>query len=269
MQNLTAEELLASIGIPINTKHHQPKELGTEFNLNDNVVIYSNTNSNSKRNGIRTRIDYNTSVDNLDASSTPLSPASPAQAPEVKEVQGIPGDRGEIGSTEPIGYKRLSVHDKYVEIGVQIGNVRTEGRYMRAKVYISLKTDTDRKYSVFLAGAATNCLTELKRGTKENLTVLSTIETLWEEHPKCMIARLHYKPVRCQTTNFHRKLLKHAMISIYTNEDDELEAMFYLLDEWIKIPLNNEVTEKQSKFYQAAGIWRNDMDQFEDDEELS
>jgi len=228
MQQMTAEELLASIGLPINKKN-QSTDLGTDINLNDDVVIYSNTNSNSKRNGIRTRIDYNIDVDNLDASSTPLFPAAPAQAPLVREDQGIPEDRENVYQ-EQIGYKRLSTNDKYVEIGVQIGNVRTEGRYMRAKVYISLKTDMDRKYSVFLAGAATNCLTELKRGAKDNQSVLSTIETLWEEHPKSMIARLHYKPVRCLTTYFHRKLLKHAMISIYTNQDDELEAMFYLLD---------------------------------------
>lgn len=255
MQDMTAEELLATTL---------------------DVVMYSNTNSISNKNGIRngtgTRIDYNTCVDNLVAQA-PLLPVK-AQGPLVRKDQGIPEDHLFLEldppdkRIDPIGYKRLNTNDKYVEIGVQIGHVRTEGRYMRSKVYISLKNETDKKYSVFLAGAATSCLTELKRGAKENHAVLSTIETMWEEHPGSMIARLHYKPVKCQTTNFHRKLLKHAIINIFVNDDEELEASLYLLDDWISIKLDHELTTKQKEYYKAAGIYRTELEQFENDEEL-
>ena len=112
--DITAQEILALIG-------KQSKSISKV----DDVVIYSNTNSNSNRNGIRNRtsIDYNIDVDNQAASATPLFSASPAQAPEVKEDQEIPEDRKDVPIPDKIGFRKLDTNAKYVEIGIQLGNI--------------------------------------------------------------------------------------------------------------------------------------------------
>jgi hypothetical protein len=166
------------------------------------------------------------------------------------------------------GFRRLSHNDHYTEINIQVGNVREEGRTMRCRVYVSLKDQYDKKYSIFLSGAATNSKKELIRGAKQNQQVLDVIEIFKNMNPDCMIARLHYKAVNGYQTDFHKKNLKSAILSIY-EDTGILNAKLYLLGEIIDIELNQKLTKKQQEYYVAAGIYRNDLEQFaSDDEEL-
>jgi len=251
MNKLTTEEILATIDKP-------------RTNTN-NVVIYSNSDSeiNLNRN-LKENLNrfQHQDIENHVAPEALLFPAKPL----VREDQRKTEKSGETGR----GFRRISTQELYTEIGVQINRIRTQGRYNRANIYISIKEQNDNRYSIFLSGAATNCMTELVRGAKQDKTVLDIIDTFAQEHKGCMIGRLHYKAPRgIKTTNFHRKLLRHALVALYTNEHEELEAELYLLDEWYKIPLNSELTEKQRQLFAAAGIWRDELEQFNDDEELA
>ena len=216
-----------------------------------NVEMYSNSNSDMKENKKENTFQHDY-VGNVQVPAAPLFPPAPSE-PEVIEKQR--------------GLRRLSTEDLYNEIGVQVNNIRNEGRYSRMNVYISIREENDKRYSIFLAGAATDCMTELRRGAKEDKTVLDIISTFKEEHPDCLIGRLHYRAVRgVKTTNFHRKLLRHVLIAVYDNNG--LEAELFLLGDWYKIPLNSELSAKQQEIYKAAGIWRLELDQFSGDDEL-
>lgn len=225
--------------------------------LND-VVIYSNSNYNGNLKGnLKENTFQHVDVGNVSAPEALFS-STGASHPGVKKDQEKTGR----------GYRRLSTEDLYVEINVQINHIRTEGRYNRVNVYVSLKEEQDSRYSIFLSGAATNCMTELRRGAKEDKTVLDVIDTFYNERPGSLIGRLHYKAPRgIKTSNFHRKLLRHAIINIYDNEG-EAQCELYLLGEWYPIPMNSELTEKQKELYCSAGIYRRDMDQFDENEEL-
>lgn len=241
------------------TEQAEKDQLRKDFNQ-QNVVIYSNTNSNSdkkEKGNLKGNRFQHQDVENRVAPEALSSFSAPSE-PVVRE------DQRETGR----GYRRLSTEDYYTEIGVQINNIRNEGRYSRINVYVSVKDELDSRYSIFMSGAATDCMTELRRGAKEDKTVLDIISTFNSEHPGCLIGRLHYKAPRgVKTSNFHRKLLRHVLIAIYENED-EFQVELYMLGEWYTISLNSQLTKKQKEIFQAAGIWRREMEQFDGDEEL-
>lgn len=165
------------------------------------------------------------------------------------------------------GFKRLNTQAIYNEINVQVSNVRDMGRYMRCRIHVSLKEDTDRQYTVFLSGAATTSKHELIAGAKGVESVLNVINDFMQRRPGCMIARFHYKPVNGYITDFHKKNIKSCMMMIYEN-DSMLEAELYLLGEYITIPLDKELTKKQQQYYQLAGLYRATPDQMTDEEEF-
>ena len=64
-----------------------------------------------------------------------------------------------------------------------------------------------------------------------------------------------------------RENLKSAILCVHEGING-LCATLYLLGELIEIELNQELSKKQQTYYSAAGIYRNEFDQFIDDEEL-
>jgi len=244
-------------------------DLGTLVGEKNNSNL--NLNWNVKGNWNVNRLQPCRSDNHVEASPQ-LVPPTPAVAVVDKglESPALQPGKAILADGPKFGYIPISTQDLYTEINVQINNVRLEGKYKRLNVYISLKRDCDTRYSVFLTGAATNCKTELNRGAKKKReVVLDIITTLFDDHPNALVARLHYKaPKGIKTSDFHRKLLNHAMIAVY-EQDGEWHAQLYLLGEYdYDISLNTELTKKQRELYTAAGIWRRDWEEFTDEEEL-
>lgn len=257
--------------VQIITKYRSPYKNDVVNDLGT-LVNGKNSNSNSNFNlNLNKNLNKNTfhPVDeNGCAPKAHLVPKNQRVAePQSNNVLGFGGVMAAQPKTYKNGFRRLSYDDKYTEINVQIGNVRDEGRDMRCRVYVSLKDELDKKYSIFLSGAATSSKKELIRGAKQNEHVLAVIEHFKSRYPESMIARLHYKPVNGYSTDFHKKNLKSAILCIYEN-DGVLSCTLYLLGELIEIELNEKLSKKQQQYYSAAGIYRTDLDQFEDDEEL-
>jgi hypothetical protein len=203
-------------------------------------------------------------------SSPPESPSAPfSDTTSLYPLEVSPLERSSIiGSGPKKGFKRISTNDKYVEINVQVTNFRGEGRFKRINVYVSLKTDTDSTYSVFLSGSGTTAKAELKRGAKDVQSVIDVITAFQNQIPEGMIARLHYKAPKGFVTDFHRGLLKSVMLCIDEQEGDFV-AYLYLLGEYIEIPLNIPLTSSQKKHYIAAGLWTDtynltDEEEFDD-----
>ena len=231
--------------------------------------MYYNSYSNKKEKKKKNTLHHQVSDNVLEASPLSLPSGRPSAAGEAPEIslQEITLERkGIIGSGPKKGFKRLSVNDKYVEINIQVSNYRNEGRFKRINAYVSLKTDTDQSYSVFLSGAGTTAKAELTRGAKDNQSVLEVIETFQNELPGSMIARLRYKAVGGFTTDFNRGLLKSAMLCIDEAEGDFV-AYLYLLGEYIMIPLDTPLSTAQKKHYIASGVWT-DTYNLSDEEEF-
>lgn len=233
-------------------------EKNANSNLNSNLNLNKNLNMNT----------FHPEGENGCAPEAHLVPENQGVAePQSNNVLGFGGVMAALPKPTKPGFRRLSYNDKYTEINVQIGNVRDEGRDMRCRVYVSLREEKDKKYSIFLSGAATSSKKELVRGAKQNKQVLDVIDYFKARYPISMIARLHYKPVNGFSTDFHKKNLKSAILCVHEGTDG-LCATLYLLGELIEIELNQELSKKQQTYYSAAGIYRNEFDQFIDDEEL-
>jgi len=233
-------------------------EKNANSNLNSNLNLNMNLNKNT----------FHPEGENGCAPEAHLVPENLGVAkPQSNNVLGFGSVMAALPKPTKPGFRRLSYNDKYTEINVQIGNVRDEGRDMRCRVYVSLREEKDKKYSIFLSGAATSSKKELIRGAKQNKQVLDVIDYFKARYPGSMIARLHYKPVNGFSTDFHKKNLKSAILCVHEGING-LCATLYLLGELIEIELNQELSKKQQTYYSAAGIYRNEFDQFIDDEEL-
>jgi hypothetical protein len=248
-------------------------ESATDYSYEyENDVMYYNNNIKVKKKGKgKGNTLHHQVIDNvLEASplSSPSEPSAVAEATSVSLLETTLERKGVIGSGTKKGYKRISTNDRYIEINVQVTNYRSEGRFKRINAYVSLKTDTDATYSVFLSGSGTTAKAELKRGAKEIQSVLEVIESFQDGIPDGMIARLHYKAPKGFVTDFHRGLLKSAMLCIEEQEGDFI-AYLYLLGEYYNIPLDTPLTASQKNHYIAAGMWQDtynltDEDEFDD-----
>lgn len=213
-----------------------------------------------------------------ECAAPPLAVASKAfqassEEEEVREnVCGLLGGNGSASQNQQViskvpGYVRLNPHVKYDRISIQLGNYRTNGpnnRYRRSNVYVSLKESTEQQFNVHLTGAATNQKNELYRGCKNSQTVKDIIDALFNTYPDIMIARLRYKPVDGFISDFHKKLTKSAILGIYKNSDDDFMAVLVLYYEFIEIPLNYPLSEKQKGMYVAHGVY-DDYGEFDDE----
>lgn len=258
MANTTIDEILASV-----SRRRPDIDLGTEVSLK-NVEMYSELKLKEKKKE-KENTFHHLVIEN-DCVASPLTCPSDRPSATSERPAAVSPVVGNVYQDPKFGYKRLNRNDKYVEINVQVTDYRTGGRFKRIGVYVSLKTETDKTYSVFLSGAGTTSKSELKRGAKDNQTVLKTIEAFQSSIENGMIARLHYKAVKGFTTDFHRGLLKSAMVCI-DEDNGSFTAYFYLLGEIYQIPLNEELTVKQKKHYIASGIWK-DTYNLTDEEEF-
>lgn len=209
-----------------------------------------------------------------DSAATPLAVASQAfQAVSGKDIVcGSLGGNGSTTQNQPIskvpGFVRLNPQVHYDRISIQLGNYRVSGknnRYRRSNVYISLQESTEQTYNVFLTGAATNSKTELYRGAKNSQLVKDVIDAMFHQYPNIMIARLRYKPVDGFISDFHKTLVKSAIVGI-NKEDDDFIAILFLYNEFIEIPLIDPLSKKQKGKYIAQGTF-NDYLEFDDEEE--
>lgn len=266
LNNDTEVQIISTYRRPLNEKTKQIiSNLGTGIN-----VPSANSNLNSNLN-LNLNLNKNTFHPLGENGCVPEARFSPKEeVVRVKPENNVLGFEGVLAAqpkpSKP-GFRRLSHNDLYTEINVQIAHVREQGRDMRCRVYVSLKEQMDKKYTIFLSGAATSSKKELIRGAKQNEQVLHVIDYFKTKYPGSMIARLHYKPVNGYSTDFHKKNIKSALLCIHEN-NNTLSSTLYLLGEFIEIELNNELSKKQQQYYSATGIYRNELDQFIDDEEL-
>lgn len=251
MRDMTAEEILALIS-------QNSKELETDFS--DPAEMYSNSNYELKKNKNKKKNTFQQSSGNVRGQAPALS-SSPS-ASSVEEDQGIPGDQT-VGITEQQYGRRLNwQNDKIVEMRLQIGNVRIGDRYKRASAYISIKTETDKRYMIFMKSSMTTAVDETFRSIKkDNDKVLQSVaEEFFTDHhnQQLFMGRVKYKITRGQKIQKHHRCnLPLALIGMWV-EDGKFKARLHLLGDDYDFDLSDDLTPGQKKFYEYEGLWQHD-----------
>lgn len=242
MATKTIDEILASVS------NRRPNiDLGTE--INTSAKMYSNSNLKEKKN--RNKNTFQQSNENV-RGQAPAFPPSPS-APSLKEDhEGV--------LEEKYGRRLNWQTDKIVEIRLQIGNVRIGQRNKRASAYLSIKTESDTRYMIFMRSDLTTAIDETYRGIKrDNDKVLDTIATdMVNEFPKdnLFLGRVKYKVTKGQKIQkHHRKNLPCALLAMYV-ENNEFKARLHLLDTDYDFELSDDLSENQKKFYEYEGVWQ-------------
>jgi len=247
MRNMTAEDILAMIS-----------ENSKEIELEDVAEMYSYSELELKKNRNKKKNTFQQSSGNVRGQAPVFS--SQDLGSLVKEDQGIPGDQT-VGITEQKYGRRINwQNDKIIEMRLQIGNARIGERYQRATAYISIKTETDKRYMIFMKSSMTTATDETFRSIKKDgdKVLQSVAEEFYSDHyhKKLFLGRVKYKITRGQKIlKHHRVNLPLALIGMWV-EDDRFKARFHLLGDDYDFDLTDDLTDGQKKFYKYEGLWQ-------------
>jgi len=252
--DITAQEILAQLGLTQQITEDNYTEIEVDNNL---AEIYSYSKQKENRN--KKKNTFQQSSVNV-RGQAPSFPATPAQAPLVKEDQEIPGDLT-VGITEPKYGRRINwQNDKIIEIRLQIGNVKIGSRYKRATAYMSIKTETDKRYMIFMKSSMTTACDETFRSIKRDgdKVTQSVAEEFYSDHydQHLFMGRVKYKVTKGQKIQkHHRTNLPSTLISMWI-EDDTYYARFHLLGDDYDFILSDDLSSGQKQYYELEGLWQ-------------
>ncbi len=245
MATKTIDEILASV-----STRRLDITLGTEINTSAEMYSYSNVKEKEKEK----KNTFQQSNENV-RGRAPSFPPAPSE-PLVKEDQEVLG-----GVIEKKYGRRLNwQEDLITEIRLQIGSVRIGNRYKRATGYLSIKTDSDTRYMIFMGSKMTTAIDETFRQIKkDNDKVLESIATVMvNEFPKdnLFLGRVKYTVKKGQKIQkHHRENLPVTLLAMYI-EDGQFKARLHLLDEEYDFVLSDDLSTSQEKFYEYEGVWQ-------------
>lgn len=218
--------------------------------------MYSYSNTNKKKNRNMNKNTFQQSTGPSDPTNenvlgqAPTSFFSPS-APSLKEIPERPGN-------QRYGRRINWQHDKIVSMHLQLSHIKVGDRYSRCKAYISIKTEDDPRYMIFMRSDLTTANYEtLKSITKDNDKVLKTVfEDEFKKHnDDIFTGRVRYKVVKGQKIEkHHRTNLPLALLTVYA-EDGMFKARFHLLGEDYDFDLDVDLSPSQEKFYSKQGFW--------------
>lgn len=234
--------------------------------LTNSAEMYTNTDREGVREGVRDSIHFSKADANVRKASPSISASQPSAPTEERPKN--------TGNSQPLASRdrKLSVNDYYTEIRLSMGNLREGTRTSRMSCYISIKSDTDRKYSIFLRSSLTTSLDETLRSIKktDNKPLQTIAEDFIQEHKDSdivMLGRIRYNPRKGLINELHRKNLKHALLGVYSI-NEQVYATLFMLGEEYSFELSCELSEKQKLFYETTGLWEAEIKEFTGDEEL-
>lgn len=261
MHKLTPEDFLALT----NQKNISVYDVDTEKDFNDSAEMYSvSINKNKNKNKKLNKNTFQQSTDptgptNENVRGQAPRTSSPPSAPSVREYQGIPKDQDDKIATQKYGRRINLQNDKIIEMHLQFSHIKQGSRYCRIKAYISIKTESDSRYMIFMRSALTTAVDETFRSIRNDCDKVleseaSKIYSDYYNQGLCM-GRVKYKPVKGNTIkDYHRKNLPLSLLSAWIS-DGHWHAKFYFLDRDYEFILDEEITDKQKPFYSAQGTW--------------
>lgn len=234
------------------------------FPISSSAEMYSNSNKNKKGNKNKKENTFQQSTgpsDPTDVNVWGQAPGSfqPPSAPSLKEDQEIPKDQSSPNQGR-YGRRLNWREDKIVQIHLQIGLIEVGTRYNRAPAYLSIKTESDIRYMIFMRSKLTTANDEtMRRIIEENDKPLQTVlQDVLNEHQQngVFTGRVKYKPTKGQKIQeHHRKNLPQTLLSVFAGDDGYFHAQLYMLGDYYDFVLDEPLTSKQEKIYQAQGSW--------------
>jgi hypothetical protein len=228
--------------------------------------VYSNTDGDRDRDGVR--VDFAASARTPEGVS--LAGASPAIS---LKTASRPGEE-KSGNTITLGRTRrpdrkVSTQDLYVLINASMGNVRS-GETDRSTVYLSLREESDPRFSIFLRAALTSRIREVrasieKTDNKPLQTILDDIVA--QNNDGQMIGRIRYNARRGLIQEMHRKNLKHGLFEVHSQQGKLVGTLFLLGEEYPFEFTTGSV--KQQQHFDAVATYQAEIGEFEGSEEMA
>lgn len=213
-----------------------------------NVLLINEFSENQKKNKNKNKNTFQQSTgENVLAQAPGFIPQKPA-ALQVEEVESKYG-------------RRLNwQNDKIVDMRIQFGSFKIGTRYQRCKAYISIKTEDDNRYMIFMRSSLTTAYDETLRSIKKDYDniLYDMTKNLIIEHSDNLLftGRVKYKVVKGQKiSKYHRANLPRTLLIMYTNDTDEHIAELHLIDRVYKFNLQSVTNEKQQQYYSFEGHW--------------
>lgn len=251
MQNLTAEELLASI-----SHRSRQTNLGTLID----AEMYTNTITNTNTTEVYKKENTFQQSSQPTALSVNVEEASPL--PFASQGASHPGVREDREKNRLYG-REAKVNDFFTEIQISLGKPKEGTRTTRCSVYFSLKTDTDKKYNIFLRSKLTTSIDETMRSIlkNNNLPLRDILNEFIESGANnLMVGRIQYKPVNNFITKQHRSNHKNGLAAVYMLDGIEY-CTLYFNGEYYQFELTDDMTQSQCKSYSKIGLWSRDNDE--------
>jgi len=223
--------------------------------LPEPAEMYSNSIMNKKENRKENTFQQSNGL------AGPTNANVSAQAPTSFTTPAEQSVR-DTGKPESRYGRRLNYqNDKIVEICMQVGNVRIGDRYNRASAYLSIRTETDVRYMIFMRSSLTTALDETIRSVRKDgdKALMTCLEDALAEHSnqKLWLGRVRYKAINGFVKKEHRKNLPLSLLSMWI-EDDKYHAKFDFLGDEYEFVLDEDLSSGQKKFYELQGTWHLD-----------
>lgn len=232
-------------------------DLGTLISM-DTGEMYYNSNYNSEKNcnsNCNTFRPETRTVNVVGASAHPI-PSEP-YGPGVRENQRdhnvLRGNNGQLN---------LNPNHHYVHIEAQLLDIRSNdnGSRYRAKMYYSLKTINDTKFTIKLISHLTSNINEIIRqaNTVKDNPLLNVINSYKNRNFKeLMLGHIKYRSNNGFIGNRERYNHPGALAALYEYEDTLVTELWMFYDAY-KITLDNDPTNKQN-WASKAGSWYYDF----------
>lgn len=233
------------------------------INLPYSAEMYSNSNGNKKKNLNKNTFQQSTGPSDPtyeNGGGKPLASSLKPSAP----FERIPGKTGEPITESKYGRRLNWQNDKIIEMHLQIAHVRQGTRYSRVKAYISIKTEDDARYMIFMRSSLTTAVDETFRSIKKDGDKVLEAEAseIYSNHYNdgLFLGRVKYKRTKgSKMHDYHRKNLPLSLLSLWAEDADTFHAKFYLLDRDYDFVLSKEeISDKQKHFYSLQGTWTDD-----------
>lgn len=164
----------------------------------------------------------------------------------------------------------MTSNDYVTDIRINTNRIRSGKRHERMTAYMSIKSDTDKKFSIFLRSSLTSSLDETYRSiraSKNSEYLLSCADNFKQEFAHAgmlLLGRLRYTPKGGFVTDDHRRALRTGIMGFAVVDSKPL-ARLYLFNEVYDIEMHTELTTRQQRYYDMEGVWARDYGELEDE----
>lgn len=171
----------------------------------------------------------------------------------------------------PVSSIRFMTSNDYItDIRLNTNRIRSGARHERMTAYMSIKADTDKKFSIFIRSSLTTSLDETYRSIRASsnsqylLDCADDFKHTFADADIMMLGRLRYTPKGGFVTDDHRRALRTGIMGFCMLNGKPI-ARLYLFNEVYDFELQNELSVKQQRYYDLEGIWARDYGELEDE----